>query len=1260
MAENIIKQTGASKASQPDAGGGVVRNVPVLGIVKNNIDPTRTGRIQVYISDLGSDDPDNPAGWATVSYMSPFYGFVEPTASDTGDGDFTANPASYGVWNSAPDLGTTVICIFINGDPNYGFYIGCAPKAEALHMVPAIGSSENIVTNNDGEANSYGGATQLPVTNINMNNEAVADGNNFLDEPKPIHSYQASILFKQGLIRDTLRGTITSSAQRESPSRIGWGVSSPGRPIFAGGYNDTSIATAATQGKDAAGMTVISRRGGHSIVLDDGDLVGRDQLIRLRSAAGHQILMSDDGQTIFIIHSNGQSWVEMGKEGTIDMFCTNSFNVRTQGDINFHADNDINIHAKKKLNIKAEDIFIQSEKSSKHLIGSDYNIETTGTHGHKIGGSFSLESGGEGSLVSSGTFYINGSKVNLNTGQGASPASVAPLTDKAQTDTMFDSTKGYIASPGTLKSITTRTPAHAPWSNANQGVNVETSPNASDNLPEAPSAEVEKANQSADVSPTTTPVEPAALASVPNAPPVSEAINPQATGSMLGAVATNAATGPAAEAVAQGAGIVETATGSVAAIGSFAQSPAQLEAAGILKPGSSSLVDSLVQGGSSLSQALPTNLFTGKDGVTSLTSLVNNPSAQINGMVSNFQQSQSALTSAGLMSGKESSTSIAGLVMAGATAGLSNTINAVKNLGSLAGNISLPGIGLPGVTNPVTNAISSGKFAAGLAESSTGGLGSILGVALPVAGLIAGSKMSNRGASAAAFGLIAASLTALPRGPSNLRATSSATMDSALLRSNSLLTTAQVLRTAGQIVGGRYAKVTSAVSGGITAINRLNSARNPSQGLAGLTGVIGSLGTLGSALGNKSLAKAARDVNSIIGVSTQVNRSLGVIANAKNASQALGGLLGVFGGIGRGGAVFGNKRLASTTKKINSVISNTGQIFRAVDALATSKNINTTLGAYGSIINSAGRIAGVFGKNSRSTGLFGLPGGQLSVGSIVNKSLGSLGIPKNPALNAIITNAVTASINKIAFPQSIKGKAGLGIASGLSLPSLPSGLPGLPSLDDVSNKITQSLTDLQTQGQNLTTLAMGDLTAGEAGPLNAAMSAIGFGGAGALQMPTIGLNTNDLSQVEAQITSLLGDPRIPAPTFGEDNESAVAVLEAFLKQNDQVDAIFDEIDDLATQVISAREEYYSLELSLPAGDPEVDAAREEYIAMSQELQSKLNQVDTLINDAPAPKEAVFPGYSGPSVVYASDGSSSPVDSLGNVLYPLINGSYRQG
>ena len=320
MAQDIFKPKGQLAASKPDAGGGVIRNTPTLAIVKNNIDSTRGGRIQVYLADFGSPDSDDSSSWVTVSYMSPFFGATQPSGSNKSDdyGTYTQNPSSYGMWYSPPDIGSTVVCIFINGDPSYGYYIGSVLQPELLQMIPAIGSSENIVAN-AGEAAGLGGATKLPVTNINTNNPSISDDTSYLDAAKPIHSYSSSIYTQQGLIRDPIRGPISTSALRESPSRVGWGVSSPGRPIYQGGFTDENVLTDGVSKKDGESLSVVSRRGGHSIVMDDGDVTGKDQLIRLRTALGHQILMSDDGQTLFIIHSNGQSFIELGKEGTIDM-----------------------------------------------------------------------------------------------------------------------------------------------------------------------------------------------------------------------------------------------------------------------------------------------------------------------------------------------------------------------------------------------------------------------------------------------------------------------------------------------------------------------------------------------------------------------------------------------------------------------------------------------------------------------------------------------------------------------------------------------------------------------------------------------------------------------------------------------------------------------------------------------------------------------------------------------------------------------------
>lgn len=555
MAQDIFKPRGRTKLTKPDSGGAVIRNVPIIGVVKDNIDPTRQGRIFVYLTDSLNKDPDSRDSWVAVSYMSPFYGKTIPDANNNDYGTYKANPSSYGMWNSPPDIGTKVVCIFINGDINYGYYIGCIPEPEALHMVPAIGATENIVANNEGEANAYGGALRLPVTNINTNNKDISNSAEYLTAAKPIHSYAATIMNQQGIIRDMIRGPISSSAQRETPSRVGWGVATPGRPIYEGGYDDTSIAENLDTSKNNQ-LRVVSRRGGHSIVMDDGDIIGRDNLVRIRTSLGHQIMMSDDGQTLMLLHSNGQSYIELGKEGTVDIYSTNSVNIRTQGDLNLHADQHINIHAKKNLNVQAENMHFNSEKEFKQKVGTDYKNYTMGKHLTKVGGAMSMESAGDISMASSAIAYVNGSKVNLNSGQtGTKPEVVPQITLVAHTDTLFDAAKGFLAAPGKLLSIATRAPAHCPWANAGQGVDVKVSLGAGGGS----SGSKPPLNNTNKNSSTTAGVAPSSgtLASVPPTKEASSSLNKTTTNALAGQVATTAKTGPYNAATTQGATIVK-------------------------------------------------------------------------------------------------------------------------------------------------------------------------------------------------------------------------------------------------------------------------------------------------------------------------------------------------------------------------------------------------------------------------------------------------------------------------------------------------------------------------------------------------------------------------------------------------------------------------------------------------------------------------------------------------------------------------------
>jgi hypothetical protein len=879
MAYDEIKPRGSTKASQPDAGGAVLRSVPLFGIVKDNIDPIRSGRLQVYISDLGGSDPNDSNAWVTVSYMTPFYGVTTPSSANTGWGEYIKNPNSYGMWNSQPDLGTTVICIFINGDPNYGFWIGCVPQPEALQMVPAIGGTDNIVAN-AGEAKGLGGAVRLPVTNLNTNNAGLANSNKFLTDAKPVHSYVASVLAQQGLIRDPIRGVIGSSAQREAPSRVGWGVSTPGRPIYEGGFTDETISKAASDGK-ATGLKVVARRGGHTLVMDDGDILGRDQLVRIRSSLGHQILMSDDGQTLFIIHANGQSYIELGKEGTIDMYSTNSFNVRTQGDLNLHADNNININAGKQLNISADTIAISSEKETTQKVGTDFSLYASGQYTTKVDGKMSFASAADSSFYSDAITYFNGSKINLNTGASSLvPQEVKPLPITAHTDTLNDATKGWAAAPGKLLSIVSRAPAHAPWASANQGVDVKVNNNASAALPSAPSPVVAAANASTGAP--TNPVSVAVASTVPPSSAISAALDKNTTGTMVGQLSTLAATGSASAAVKLGAGVVETATGPVAAIGAMAQSPAQLEAFGIIKPGSASLVNSLVDGGKTVQQALTSNLFTGKDGITNLNSYVSNPVAQVAGAVTGLQQAQTALTQAGVITGKESP-AIAGVVMSAAISGKQNTINLISNasgaVNGAASNVVGAATGaLNNVLGSASSLVSAGNFAGNLASTVTGGLSSIAGalggMAKGAVAGISGLLDSTKGVAGSAFAAITGAFPTLTAGvPQNIREITEKAQAAAQAPVSNPLSGA--LGAVTGAIGGVVGSVTGVASGllkttsGITAnlstglgalpggasvvasvVNNAVGAINSVPGVSAVTGLIGQASTITNGISN--------------------------------------------------------------------------------------------------------------------------------------------------------------------------------------------------------------------------------------------------------------------------------------------------------------------------------------------------------------------------------------------------------------------------
>ena len=88
--------------------------------------------------------------------------------------------------------------------------------------------------------------------------------------------------------------------------------------------------------------------------MDDGDQAGDNQLTRLRTASGHQVLMHDTEGVVYIANGSGNSWIEMSPEGKIYIYAQDGFNFRSDGDFDLHSGGNITFHSANDIRFTAE------------------------------------------------------------------------------------------------------------------------------------------------------------------------------------------------------------------------------------------------------------------------------------------------------------------------------------------------------------------------------------------------------------------------------------------------------------------------------------------------------------------------------------------------------------------------------------------------------------------------------------------------------------------------------------------------------------------------------------------------------------------------------------------------------------------------------------------------------------------------------------------------------------------------------------------
>lgn len=313
---------------------------PQIGIVKDTTDPENMGRLKVWIVGSTTLETD-PSGWITCNYSSPFAGATDPLLCGNDAKDPDGTQESYGFWGIPPDINNQVIVQFINADLSKAYWTGCLFQKDMNYMIPGTAAGNSY------QNAQYPNGSLVPVLEYNKQASTTATA-----KQSPYYQTLADGLKLQGLITDPLRGAGNASARRESPSQV-FGMKTPG---------------------------------GNTFTMDDGD---GNELIRLRTASGAQILISETEGNVYIISRDGNNWIELNNDGNIDVYSgtginfnvTGDYNIRATGNVNIEAGGNVNVKGGSSVNLQAatDNVNISVANDLDIAVGTNWNQTVQGT-----------------------------------------------------------------------------------------------------------------------------------------------------------------------------------------------------------------------------------------------------------------------------------------------------------------------------------------------------------------------------------------------------------------------------------------------------------------------------------------------------------------------------------------------------------------------------------------------------------------------------------------------------------------------------------------------------------------------------------------------------------------------------------------------------------------------------------------------------------------------------------------------------------------
>lgn len=341
------------------------------GYVVDTDDPDQMGRVKVWCPSIdGEHFRISNLPWA--EYASPFGGITTDFPAGR-DGKVSQGHVAYGFW-CVPKLNSIVAVFHINGNPNRRCYFASMMD---LHRNRSLPGGRNVKP--DPKKPKIGPWT---------------------DTYEPLEPAYSNLREQFNNEIDTTvavtRGSMERQVAQDRDNKDG-NEGYAKYPLGPEGYKDPQSYCWVTPGH-------------HFITMSDNPDNCR---VRVKTCEGHQIIMDDTNERIYISTAKGKTWIELDEDGHIHIYGNKSISICAEDDINLTAGKNVNIKAGSDINIKSDASVKMSSgnvdiKAGEKLAASGCTVDVNGKTTRITGDSMDIKS--------KGLYAMEGSKVTVKTG----------------------------------------------------------------------------------------------------------------------------------------------------------------------------------------------------------------------------------------------------------------------------------------------------------------------------------------------------------------------------------------------------------------------------------------------------------------------------------------------------------------------------------------------------------------------------------------------------------------------------------------------------------------------------------------------------------------------------------------------------------------------------------------------------------------------------------------------------------------------------